>query len=66
MTEPFQISGDESNHHGAKQEWLSEQERFEQMEITFTLRENGGCMPSSLDGWSFPVVRLLFKKFKLA
>ena len=33
-----QIIEDESNHHGAKQESLLEQERFEQMEITFTPR----------------------------
>ena len=28
------------------------------MEITFTLRKNGGYMPSSLDGRLFPVDRL--------
>ena len=42
--------------HGAEQESLSVQERFERTEITFTLIENGGCMPSGLGGRSFPVV----------
>ena len=39
---------DESNHNGAEQESLLKQERFVQMEITFTLRKNGGYMPSDL------------------
>ena len=40
---------DESNHDGAEQESFSEKERLVWMEITFTLRKNGGR--------SFPVVR---------
>ena len=48
---------DESNHHSAEQESLSEQERFERTEITFTMRKNEGHMPSGLDGRSFPVGR---------
>ena len=31
---------DESNHDGADQESFLEQERFVQMEITFTMRKN--------------------------
>ena len=49
---------DESNHNSAEQESLSEQERFVRMEITFTLRKNGGYRTSSLDGRLFPVGRL--------
>ena len=43
---------DESNHNDA------EQERFVQMEITFTLRKNGSYnIPSGFGGRSFPVDR---------
>ena len=48
---------DVNNHGGAEQESFSEQERFMQMEITFTLRKNGGYRTSGLGGKSFPVVR---------
>ena len=49
---------DESNHDSTEQESLSEQERFVQMEVTFTLqRKNGGYRISSLGSKSFPMVR---------
>ena len=44
---PSKILG-ESNHK--EQESFSEQEKFVQMEITFTLRENGGYKISGLGG----------------
>ena len=37
---------DEINHDGAEQESFLEQERFVRMEITFTLRKNGGYKAS--------------------
>ena len=49
---------DESNHDGAEQESFSEQQRFVQTEITFTLRKNGDHRASGLGSRSFPVVRL--------
>ena len=48
---------DESNRNGAEQEPLLEQERFIRTEITFTLRKNGGYIPSGLGGRSFPIDR---------
>lgn len=39
-----QVIEDESNQHGTEQESLLEQERLEQIEITFTLRKNGGVV----------------------
>ena len=48
---------DESNHNGTEKELFSKQERFVRMEITFTLRKNGGYRASSLGGRLFPVVR---------
>ena len=56
---------DESNHHSAEQESLSEQERFERTEITFTMRKNEGHMPSGLDGRSFPVGRQAGRQTKI-
>ena len=56
--EESQVKQDESNHHRAEQESLSVQERFTQTEISFALTKNGGFMPISLGGRSFPVVRL--------
>ena len=49
-----------ANHNGTDKEFLLEQERFVQTEvtkITFTLRKNGSHMPSGLGGRSFPVAR---------
>ena len=53
-----QVIEDESNQHGTEQESLLEQERLEQIEITFTLRKNGGYIHSRLGSRLFPVVRL--------
>jgi len=56
----------ESNHNGAEQELLSEQERFAWIEITISLRKTGGYMPSSLGGRSFPVDRQADRQTKLS
>ena len=48
---------DESNHDAAEQKFLSEQERFIQTEIIYTLRKNGLYMPSGLGGRSCQACR---------
>ena len=47
----------ESKRYGAATESTSEQQRFDQTEITFYLRKNGGNIHSSLGGRSVLVVR---------
>ena len=59
--EESQACQDEGNHHGAEQDSLSLQERFEWKETIFTqsLKKYGGYMPSSFSSRSFSVVRLV-------
>ena len=51
-------------HDGTEQESLSEQKRFVLTEMTFTLRKNGGYMPSCLGGRLFTVERLTGQQIK--
>ena len=44
-------------------ESISQQQRFDQTEITFSLRKNGGYICSSLGGRSVLVVRQVDEKF---
>ena len=54
----------ESKHHRAEKECTLEQQRFDQTEITFSIRKNGGYIRSGLGGRSVLVVRqTLFMKF---
>ena len=47
----------ESKHHGAVKELTLEHQRFDQTEIFFPLRKNGGYIRSSLGSRSVLVVR---------